>query len=137
MSTTWGHNRKPDRTEPLWWGLFAAGGGLTALFAPAHILFQYLLGAGPLPVATASYERTRHLTTNPLVRLYLVALVSLSLFHWAHRFRYYVMDFGVLGARRLIAVLCYGSAIVGTLSAVRTLQRLPGASGSDHGSGRE
>ena len=142
MSTTWGHDQKPDRTEPLWWGLFAAGGGLTALFAPAHILFQYLLGAGSFPAATTSYERTRRLAANPLVRLYLATLVSLSLFHWAHRFRYYVMDFGVLGARRLIAVLCYGTALAGTLSAARTLRRLPSAhdreheSERDHGSGR-
>lgn len=127
MSTTWGHDQKPDRTEPLWWGLFAAGGGITALFLPAQILVQNLVGVGPLPAATASYARTRRLTANPLVRLYLAALVSLSLFHWAHRFRYYVMDFGVLGARRLIAMLCYGTAIIGTLKAARTLLRLPGS----------
>jgi fumarate reductase subunit D len=120
-----GHDQGPDRTEPFWWGLFAAGGGLTALFAPAHILFQHLLGLGALPAATSSYERTRRLTANPLVRLYLLAITSLSLFHWAHRFRYYVMDFGVMGAGRLIAGLCYGSAIVGTLGALRTLLRLP------------
>jgi fumarate reductase subunit D len=123
---TAGHDQGPDRTEPFWWGLFAAGGGLTALFAPAHILFQHLLGPTGIPAATSSYQRTRALTANPLVRLYLFALTSLSLFHWAHRFRYYVMDFGVMGARRFIAWLCYGSAIVGTLGAARTLIRLPG-----------
>jgi fumarate reductase subunit D len=116
----------PDRAEPLWWGLFAAGGGITALFMPAQILFQHPLGLGSIPAATSSYERTRRLTANPLVRLYLFALTSLSLFHSAHRFRYDVMDFGLLGARRLIAVLCYGTAIVGTLGAARTLLRLSG-----------
>ncbi|HEY8286981.1 MAG TPA: fumarate reductase subunit D [Chloroflexota bacterium] len=122
---TEGHDQGPDRAEPFWWGLFAAGGGLTALFAPAHILFQHLLGPIGFPAATSSYERARGLAANPLVRLYLLALTSLSFFHWAHRFRYYVMDFGVLGARRLIAVTCYGSAIFGTLGAARTLWRLP------------
>ena len=123
---TGSHDQGPDRTEPFWWGLFAAGGGLTALFAPAHLLFQHLLGPGGLPVATAKYRRARALTANPLVRLYLFALTSLSFFHWAHRFRYYVMDFGILGARRTIAALCYGSAILGALGAARTLIRLPG-----------
>jgi fumarate reductase subunit D len=122
---TAGHDQGPDRTEPFWWGLFAAGGGMTALFAPAHILFQHLLGLGRISAATSSYERTCALTENPLVRLYLFALTSLSLFHWAHRFRYYVMDFGILGARRFIAGLCYGSAVIGTLGAARTLLRLP------------
>ncbi len=105
---TEGYDQGPDRTEPFWWGLFAAGGGLTALFAPAHIMFQHLLELDALPAATSSYERTRRLTENPLVRLYVFAFTSLSLFHWAHRFRYYVMDFGVMGARRFIAYLCYG-----------------------------
>jgi fumarate reductase subunit D len=116
----------PDRAEPFWWGLFAAGGGITALFAPAHILFQHLLGLGAIPAATSSYRRTRKLAVQPLVRLYLFALTSLSFFHWAHRFRYYVLDFGITGARRLIATLCYGAAIAGTLGAARTLLRLPG-----------
>ncbi len=123
---TWGHDQGPDRTEPFWWGLFAAGGGITAIFVPAHILFQHLLGLGSIPAATSSYGRTRGLVANPLVRLYLFALTSLSLFHWAHRFRYYLLDFGVMGARRFIATLCYGSAILGTLGAARTLLRLPG-----------
>jgi fumarate reductase subunit D len=117
----------PDKTEPFWWGLFAAGGGIAALFAPAQILFGQLLDM--LPVATASHERIRRLVANPLVRLYLFALTSLSLFHWAHRFRYYVLDFGVMGARHAIATACYGSAILGTLSAARTLLRLPGKNG--------
>jgi len=121
----WSHDRGPDRTEPFWWGLFAAGGGFTALFAPAHILFQHVLGLRKLPIATTSYDRTRGLVANPLVRLYLLALTSLSFFHWAHRFRYYLMDFGLMGARRLVATVCYGSAIAGTLAAARTLLRLP------------
>jgi len=116
----------PDRTEPFWWGLFAAGGGITALLSPAHILFQYLLGPSGLPVATSSYRRTRALLASPLIRLYLFVLTSLSFFHWAHRFRYYVMDFGVLDGRRPVAAACYGSAIAGTLAAARTLSRLPG-----------
>jgi fumarate reductase subunit D len=92
-------DRGPDRSEPFWWGLFAAGGGLTAVFAPAHILLQNLLGLGKIPAATSSYTRTRNLVEHPIIRLYLFALTSLSLFHWAHRFRYYVLDFGVTGAR--------------------------------------
>jgi fumarate reductase subunit D len=119
----------PDRAEPFWWGLFAAGGGITALFAPAHILFQHLAGPAGAPLATSEYRRTRALLANPLVRLYLFALTSLSFFHWAHRFRYYLLDFGIMGARRPIAALCYGSAIAGTLGAARTLLRIPDQEG--------
>ena len=115
-----------EASEPLWWGLFAAGGGIAAMFAPAHLALQNLLGGLGLPVATSSYTRTRGLTAHPLVRLYLFGLTALSLFHWAHRFRYYLMDFGIMGARRQIALLCYGSAVLGTLSAALTILRLPG-----------
>src|SRR5579871_2081469 len=115
-----------EKIEPLWWSLFGAGGIVAAVLVPAHILVQNLLGQAGLPVATASYDRARRLSAHPLVRLYLFVLTTLPLFHWAHRFRYYLLDFGIMGARRPIAVLCYGSAIAGTLGAARTLLRLPG-----------
>jgi fumarate reductase subunit D len=112
-------------SEPMWWGLFAAGGMVAALLAPAHILLQGLLAGMGLPVATSRYARARSLSANPLVRVYLFVLVTLPLFHWAHRFRYYVMDVGIMGARQPIAIMCYGGAIVGTLRAARTLLRWP------------
>jgi fumarate reductase subunit D len=114
-------DHEESATEPMWWGLFAAGGMVAALVTPAHLLVQSLLGALGLPVATSYYGRARNLTANPLVRAYLFLAVTLPLFHWAHRFRYYVMDLGITGARGPIAVLCYGTAIVETLRAARTL----------------
>src|ERR671929_43073 len=99
-----------ETSEALWWSLFGAGGVVAALLTPAHILVQNLLGATGLPVATARYERARTLSANPLVRAYLFALTVLPLFHWAHRFRYVLIDLGVKGARRPIAALCYGTA---------------------------
>jgi fumarate reductase subunit D len=121
-----GSEHGKQTNEPLWWGLFAAGGMVAALFTPVHILVQNLLGGAGAPVATSDYERTRALAANPLVRLYLLVLTALPLFHWAHRFRYYLLDLGVQGAREPIAILCYGSAIAGMLNGIRTLLRLPG-----------
>lgn len=115
-----------DKVEPFWWSLFGAGGIVAAMLVPAHILVQNLLGAAGLPVATSDYDRARRLTAHPLVRLYLLVLTTLPLFHWAHRFRYYLMDVGIMGARRAIAMLCYGSAVAGALGAVRILLRQPG-----------
>ncbi len=117
-----------DKTEPFWWSIFGAGGIVAATMVPAHILVQNILGALGVPAATSDYRRARNLTAHPLVRLYLLVLTTLPLFHWAHRFRYYVMDLGVLGARRQIAVIFYGAAIVGSLGAANVLRRLPGRS---------
>ena len=102
--------------EPIVWSLFSAGGVLTALTVPALIV---LLGfAIPLGWITPSHEHINTLVGHPLTRLFVVALVSLGLFHWAHRFRFTLIDIGLHSLETLITVLCYGAAIVGTGVAV-------------------
>jgi fumarate reductase subunit D len=51
-------------------------------------------------------------------------VISLPLFHWAHRFRYILEDLGGKPLRSIIAVACYGSAMVGTLLAAVLVLRL-------------
>ena len=41
--------------------------------------------------------------------------VSEALFHWAHRFRFTVVDLGLRASKRAIAVACYGSAVIGSI----------------------
>src|SRR4051812_39957278 len=70
--------------EPFFWGLFSAGGVFSAMFLPIQaLLFALLI---PLGIIHPSYEHLHTLLANPITRLYLVVLCSLSLFHWAHRF---------------------------------------------------
>ena len=98
--------------EPIVWSLFSAGGVLTALAAPVLIV---LLGfAIPLGWITPSFDHVNALVGHPLTRLFVVALVSLGLFHWAHRFRFTLIDLGLHSLETVIAVACYGGAIVGT-----------------------
>ena len=60
--------------------------------------------------------------TNPVTRLYLFAVISLPLFHWAHRFRYTLYDgLQLTHLTELIAVLCYGAALLGTAMAAYLL----------------
>jgi fumarate reductase subunit D len=69
-----------------------------------------------------SYQAFHGLVSHPVVRLYLFVLISLPLFHWAHRFRYTLYDgFQLYHLYVLIAVLCYGTAAVGTLIAAYVL----------------
>ena len=66
------------------------------------------------------------LIRHPLARLYLLLLISLPLFHWAHRFRYTLYDgLKLKHLTELIAVICYGSALVGSALAAYTLWSIP------------
>jgi fumarate reductase subunit D len=52
--------------------------------------------------------------THPLFGAYLVVLVSLPLFHAAHRVLAAFMDFGFRGRRSVLAALLYGGALAGS-----------------------
>jgi fumarate reductase subunit D len=108
--------------EPIWWSLFSAGGVVAALLIPVHMLSFGIAGPlGMLPADALEFSRMQALLAHPLVRVYCLILISLSLFHWAHRFRFTLVDLGLHGAAMLIAVLCYGAAIAGTIVAALTL----------------
>ena len=101
--------------DPFWWTLFGAGGTLSAFFIPIHAA---LLGiAIPLGWLSApDYENLMGLVRHPVSRIYCFALISLSLFHWAHRFRYTLYDgLQLKHLESYIVVFCYGCAIMGTI----------------------
>ena len=110
---------------PLLWFLFSMGGTLAAFLIPVHL---FLFGlAFPLGwIKGPSYDSLLGLIRHPLARLYLFALISLPLFHWAHRFRYTLYDgLKLKHLTELIAVLCYGSALAGAAVAAYTLWSIP------------
>ena len=114
------------RPEPMFWGLFSAGGFVAALLLPITVgILGIAFASGWLPMEALSYERVVDLVNHPIAKLYLLALVSLPLFHWAHRFRYTVHhQFGVHGLKRLVAGACYGTAIAGSALALIVLLRI-------------
>jgi fumarate reductase subunit D len=105
--------------------LFSAGGVLSALLMPI-LLFLFGL-AFPLGwIAPPSHEYLLAMLRNPLTRAGLFLLCTLSLFHWAHRFRYTLYDgLQIKQLDELINLFCYGGAIVGSLTAAWLLLRIP------------
>jgi succinate dehydrogenase subunit D len=99
------------------WFMFANGGGLAALVLPVHILVQGILGPlGQVLVVDQHYDTWIRILGNPLVKLYILVLIALSFFHFAHRLRYLLVDFGLHAAKGLPAqVVFYGGAVVVTL----------------------
>jgi fumarate reductase subunit D len=104
--------RGPDRGAPLLWLLFAGGGTVAAMLLPVMVLVTGVA----VPAEWMSESDLVSLIRNPLTRLVLVGLVFFFLFHWAHRFRYALVDlgFGPLGRQ---AWLFYGTAVAGTILA--------------------
>jgi fumarate reductase subunit D len=55
---------------------------------------------------------------HPFTRVVLFFLCMLSLFHWAHRFRYTLYDgLQIKHLNEIINLLCYGGAIAGSVLA--------------------
>jgi fumarate reductase subunit D len=109
---------------PFLWTLFSAGGTVAALLYPMHFFLTGL--AIPMGwVRDPGYVALHGLAVHPLARLYLFVLISLPLFHWAHRFRYTLYDgLQLKHLTALIAVLCYGTAFIGSVTAGYTLLTL-------------
>jgi fumarate reductase subunit D len=113
--------------EPLLWMLFSAGGVVSALLMPILlILFGLAFPLGWL--APPGRSRLLGILGNPLTGLVLFVLVSLSLFHWAHRFRHTLYDgLQIKHLNELIALLCYGGAVAGSAVAAYLLWFVPPA----------
>jgi fumarate reductase subunit D len=100
--------------------MFAQGGVIAAILLPVHILFQGILG--PLGIVNVAEPNNVGLLSNPIVKLYLLVLIAVPFFHFAHRLRYLVVDFGVHAAKSVPAqVLFYGGAIAVTLLTIYVL----------------
>jgi fumarate reductase subunit D len=110
--------------EPFLWMLFSAGGVLSALLMPSLV---FLFGvAFPLGwLAPPGYAHLFAIVTHPLTRMALFVLCTLSLFHWAHRFRYTLYDgLQIKHLNEVINLLCYGGAIVGSIAAAYLMLRV-------------
>jgi fumarate reductase subunit D len=122
-------DRRPPGTPtrsitPFLWFLFSVGGTVAALLFPIHLFLTGLVF--PLGLLEAPrYDVARGLVGHPVARLYLFVLISLPLFHWAHRFRYTLYDgLQVKHLTPLIVVLCYGTALIASALAAYTLWKL-------------
>jgi succinate dehydrogenase subunit D len=111
--------------EPILWLLFSAGGVLAALFIPVLV---FLFGvAFPLGwLLPPSHAHLLAVIGHPITRLSLFLLVALSLFHWAHRFRYTLYDgLQIKHLNEVVNAVCYGGAILGSVLAAYTVWAIP------------
>ena len=84
--------------EPIWWSLFSAGGMVAAMVLPILIIITGILVpfglAGDDPL---NFERIHTaVSQNDSVELILFIVITLPLFHWAHRFRFTLVDLSLI-----------------------------------------
>ena len=108
--------------KPIFWGLFAAGGTVTAFVIPALALIT-LFAAMRFNVDMFTYESIHAFAAWWLGKLIIFGVILLSLWHAAHRLRVTLHDFGVR-ADTLVAYATYGLAALGTLMTLVYLLRI-------------
>lgn len=110
--------------DPFWWTFFSAGGTLSALCLPVLLLlFGLVIPLGW--VEAPGYEALRARIAFLPARLFLFVLITFSLLHWAHRFRFTLYDgLQLKHLETLILAFCYGGALAGSLLAGLLLWQL-------------
>ncbi len=104
--------------EPFLWALFSGGGMVSALCLPALALLLWI-APGMGWMEGPSYGGLSELARHPLTRLFVFGLITLSLYHWAHRFRYTLYDgLQLYHLNMLIAIVTYGIATLLSIATV-------------------
>jgi fumarate reductase subunit D len=98
--------------KPIFWSLFAAGGTLAAFLAPVLVLLFVLAAAGHVP-AVLGYGQLHALAAHWLGKLFLFGVITLFLWHAAHRLRVTAHDLG-LRSDSAVALVVYLVAAAGT-----------------------
>ena len=106
------------KLEPLWWILFGAGGFTIVFFLPALLLGVLILGPLGVFQRGMSYEHAHFIASSLIGKVFLVAVISLVLWHCAHHLRHFILDLGGHSLAPVGAYLSYGLALVGTIAAL-------------------
>jgi fumarate reductase subunit D len=113
------------KLEPIIWLLFGQGILIGTILLTGWIL---VVGLGvPLGIVSAdalSYDRAHALASNPIGRLFLLALLVLPLWKGAHHVRSLSIDFNGLSRDAAVATLLYAIAAAGSLLAIVAVVRL-------------
>ncbi|HYW91393.1 MAG TPA: fumarate reductase subunit FrdD [Gammaproteobacteria bacterium] len=98
--------------KPVIWLPFAAGGMVAALVLPALMLIVLLSTAGGMHPPGLEHATLLGFLHNPVAAAVLFLVLTLPLWHAAHRLRMTLQDLGVRtsASRRVVVWLCYGGA---------------------------
>lgn len=111
--------------EPVFWGLFGAGGMLTAFFTPIMILLTgILIPLGLIGTNKLNYETLHYVASTWYGAIILFTLITLPLWHTMHRLYHSLHDLGVPRGRDWQQVMCYGFAFLASVFVFTLLLQL-------------
>lgn len=111
--------------EPVFWGLFGAGGTLTAFMTPVMILITgILVPIGLFGEGKFNYQQIHQFATSWYGAAIILILVALPLWHTFHRIFHGLHDLGIKRGRDWQQVICYGSAFAVTIFVLTLLLQM-------------
>jgi fumarate reductase subunit D len=108
--------------KPVVWGLFAAGGTVTAFVIPALVVVTLMAALGSTPQGLG-YPAVHAFATHWLGKVVIFGVLFFSLWSSAHRLRITCYDFGVR-ADTLVATIVYLVAAAGSVATLVYLGQL-------------
>ena len=120
MKPNFSVDRAPKRSdEPIWWGLFGAGGTWFAMITPVTILVLCVLAPlGIINVEALSYERVVNFATSIIGALFIIGTLALPMWHAMHRVHHGMHDLKI-HAGLVGKVGCYAFAgLISVLSVI-------------------
>jgi len=109
---------------PIFWALFGAGGALAALLGPVLVFITGVVTPVGIwmPQSALSHDRLLAFSQHWAGKAALFVIVSLFFWHAAHRILHSLHDVGIhIHAGMAAKLLCYGSALLGTVIAAAAL----------------
>lgn len=99
--------------EPIFWGLFGAGGMWSAIFAPVIIVVLLLL---PAFDGVAGIKAYSVFYGNIIGRLFMLAMIALPLWCGMHRIHHCLHDLKIHSP--VVKTVCYGVALLFSVLAI-------------------
>jgi fumarate reductase subunit D len=114
-SSAHGHHPPKPSAKAIPWFLFAAGGTVLSFVLPVMVFVTGIAPGLGLFTDALSYDAMIAFTGNWLIKLILLGIFTLAVWHAAHRLRVCAHDVGIR-ADTAVAVVLYGLAGLGTLA---------------------
>ncbi|WCE32668.1 fumarate reductase subunit FrdD [Vibrio sp. SCSIO 43137] len=114
------HPKRSD--EPVWWGLFGAGGSWFAMITPVTVLvLGIMVPMGMIDAEAMSYERVSEFATSFIGALFIIGTLALPMWHAMHRVHHGMHDLKI-HAGTMGKIACYTFAgLISALAVILTL----------------